>query len=135
VAEKENVLMKASAEAIQEVMKYVKATAEFTIEQAPDIARQFLLYEWTQAWIFMGTFAVIGVSLTIFGRWLWTQGKKEVCQDSFDNSGCRFFGIALGVIGPLMIFIGAVQNALTLIKISMAPKVYLLTELSKLGNG
>jgi hypothetical protein len=123
VAGKSNILLEASAEAIKKVIDFVEATADFTIEQAPDLARQFLEYEAWRHGTLMGVFA-IPVTLCFLC------GAYYLIRHVIKEDDTRYMpGVIIPWIFMCLFGIGIVAHWISLNQVKMAPKVYLLKQI------
>jgi hypothetical protein len=119
-------------ELINKLFEYLQKTETFILEQAPDFIRQLLTYKRIGTIVSaislfaIGTVLLIFVIYCIFNPWL-------------DKYGDRSIGSQLCCFLPLfLVFIcygQVLYDILFLIKLYMAPKVYLLEYFRNLKGG
>lgn len=121
----------------ENLLSTVNKTSQFVVDQAPDVIQQIISWEfWSSL-----TGAVIsgllgGLLLIQFRRfWAWANPKDE-SKMSMDRYDARFFGSAFGFLpaAVLLIFIFLFEF-LDVVKVSVAPKLFLIEFLSNLVRG
>ena len=126
--DKVNVLTKASIEAMNELMQWIRSAVQFGMEQAPDVAQQFLAYEMFKArclTFIWGGIVLLIIILTI-----------ALVHSMSKEQSIRSDGPPASLVLVVGFFIAAMFSApmfdgiFTWAKISMAPKVYLLQGLA-----
>lgn len=118
-------------EIVEKLLEYVKKTENFALEQLPDVFSQMLKYEKISAWIgiFISIFFIIlFISISIY----------FYKHPNLDSYGCRKVENSMGIWMPLFfspvficIFIFAIS---ALIKITIAPKYFLIELIRKIAN-
>lgn len=110
-------------ELIKELLNVINGTKEFVLAQAPDVARQIVLYE---TWV---SVAYIAISLIIISLVWWRVYpvvKLERAKEKYQNidllCSCWASIGAFTVILSIVIVI----NLSTLLKVTLAPKFFLL---------
>jgi len=123
----ESPLEQASAKTIEEVLGWVRESKGFVLDQAPDLAQQYLAWYKISHWIWA---AVCGVLFLIFLLGVYSEfsGNKEgSLAGPKDESGKN----CVVVLSLISVGFGLV-NAFALAKVYVAPKIVLLEGLSKL---
>lgn len=117
-------LGQASAEAVKQLMAWLKAGGEYVGAQAPDIARQYLAWRWWEAVMGIG----LGVILILVCVVFWIIAIKQPLNNGDTGTG---FGVA-GFIS-LCAGIGiTAANAYTLVQVTVAPKIVLIEGLQRM---
>jgi len=129
--EKVDILKNATAEAIKEVMEYVRATADFAIEQAPELAQQLLMYSAASEWVKLAFGALWLLPVAMGVLIMWSEAGKH--KDSGDNdSGAFAGGFIVFMLCGIIFLHNSYHSILVLIKIHWAPKLFILEKLSAL---
>ena len=109
----------------------VHKSVDFIAEQAPDVIKQFLMWRFFRAvtWACIFTF-VAGVCLFFVNKLKKYQAVADKGSRYNDNPSehqvTTFFKWALGVVACLFIIFGVGTNAFEMVKIKVAPKVYII---------
>jgi len=102
---------------LTEVLEMVKSTKNFTVEQAPDYIKQLLAYELISNYISI----VICVLFII---------ASIIIPFYFNHFAVNLFcGVAI-----FLFFVGSILNIDNIIKIKVAPKVFIVDYISNLLN-
>lgn len=105
----------------QEGLDFLKASKTFVSEQAPEFISQVLKWEQTSATIGLSSgFLVMGACI-LAARYGFSIYRPESMGNDV-AALCVVFGSLIGVIA----FAVVIGNAMTLLKIKTAPKVYLM---------
>jgi len=132
------------AKAVEKGIALAEKTGEFVIDQVPDLVHQFLLWHAIDysVWLVVGLILLVGVNLLTkqIGvkqipehdadkqhRYIYRLGryfKKEYEYDTLPNS--LFLSFFIRVMGYVLVFSMIIQNVLGLLKIWIAPKIYLI---------
>lgn len=107
-------------QALQEILDTLIATKDFVIEQAPDVVQQLLMWNTTACSI--GT--VVGLILLSVGFMMYYHNDKLFKENNKNNwdENLSAFWLILSVIG----FIISMSFGFTLLKILIAPKLYVI---------
>lgn len=105
----------------------VKSGGQFVLEQAPDVARQFIAYHTIRNWL--------GVVGGLVGLWLlYSVGKvlAKAVDEDMDKYMPKIIGC--GFVGLLLVFeaLTCIEPAL---KVTLAPKVFLLESAVAIAKG
>lgn len=96
-----------------------KSTEAFVLEQAPDVARQIVAWGlWSSVfWL------SVCVPFVMVGLWLLAKAFR-----TFKNGDPDCDAFTLIVVGVILCFpiVGVIDNAAQIVKIKVAPKVYLI---------
>lgn len=106
------------AEALAKVLNAAQATGDFVLEQAPQVIKQLLVYNAVEKGV------VIAALIAVICGCLY--GVKKCIGWLKDTDGASLVGVVILSIAALGCSWGVVSNALDLIKILVAPKVWLL---------
>jgi hypothetical protein len=94
----------------------------WALKQAPDLCEQYLRWEFAEA-VVCFIFCAIGVALMAWvTRFLWV---KEY-DDREDGSLCRFVSSIVGAICVALLIVQMGLSTAQALKVSIAPKVYLV---------
>jgi hypothetical protein len=117
-----SVLEQTLVDAINSTKEGISKGIDFASEQLPEVIEQLIMWKMAEAivWIVI-TFIALVVIVKI------AKSKWDDCYSKFDAIG---ISMLLGIM-PLIIFL---VNVTELIKLIVAPKVYLLEYVSKLIN-
>lgn len=117
-------------EALGKVMSWLETSEVFVTEQAPLLAQEIVsLGYWMSAWgVVIGT-VLIGIGV-IVGYFTVTAHKRKI--DIGIETIIEVIGGFVGVGSVIVGFCMSVCSIETLIKITFAPRLYLLQELQKL---
>lgn len=120
-------LQNAGAEAIKQLMEWLKQGGEFVAAQAPDLARQVLAYDLTVASIC----SVLSAIVCACCAWIAVVCIRKINQSSDIEEGwtlgavvCVFFGAGS--------FIAMLRYLFVVLKINIAPKLYLIERMAEL---
>ena len=113
----------ASVEAVQELVTYLKQAADFSVEQAPAIAQEFLAWSLLAHQVGLAVCAVVVAAMCVVfvAAWKWTDG----------SDGWVIASVIMGIAGFCALILAG-DNIYQLIYLAHAPKVYLLEHLAKL---
>ncbi len=96
---------------------------DFAISQAPEVIQQLLAYSLVYAIIVVCCFPIVAY-LSYKFTFVWTdQETDERCDDW---KGGKIASCVIGVIGSGICFIAACINFMVVLKILIAPKVFLI---------
>lgn len=113
------------------LLENLKETKEFVVSQAPDIMQQMILYGYYSNLLYILTCSVLMVS-SIF---ILFKINKKVNKQDFENGESEiacvmiFFVLLAFSFASFIIMCGCINN---LMLIKLAPKVYLIKEISSL---
>lgn len=112
---------------LSELLEGVKAAGAFVNEQLPLVLQEYIVWGVAESFIWLLPFLAPFV-------WLQFQWKKAIAYDSKENNiGSDAMPVTVFVaIGSILLSIGVVYHLLDLVKPLVAPRVYLIEELSKL---
>lgn len=113
------------AQAIQDLINNIASVKDFALEQAPEIARQFITYNivWNSVQCILELIC-IGISVFLFFKF-----KNIDVKDNFDADIGKTIGIFITAIAPIFLTVWFICSLKELLMCSLAPKVYLLQEL------
>lgn len=115
-------------EALIGLIKSVKSTKDFVLEQSPEVIQQLILWKITQASIHVFIGSVLLTILAVLTFKLFNV-KHDGCR--WDDNDPRWISIA-----PALSFIGIgfyfVTQLLFLLKIHIAPKLYIIEYITNL---
>ena len=110
-------------ELFKELLRMIKSMSNFTIEQAPDAARQILEYGVWDAQFSIMIWVIPAVIALLFAIWLVVWMIKEV---EIDPAPLVFILVAISIV----LFCVAGANYKDIKQIEIAPKVYLIDYIS-----
>lgn len=116
-----------TANLIATMTEYLKGSVEFVKEQAPDVIQQLLAWKMAELWVLLILFATFTIVSPIAVRYCWKRA------DCYDNEGW-IVGAVISAIGELFSIPLFIMSLLDLLKLYIAPKVFLLEYLAKLVN-
>lgn len=120
--------MKEMTPLIEQVLEIVKGTKGFAIAQAPDFIRQFILLSYTEN-ILSLVFFLLLLAANVKGAFLLKNNWRDLCaEEQFFGS---FLAGAFGIFSIVMIS----SNLADLLALWLAPKVYIVTNISKILKG
>jgi hypothetical protein len=130
----------ASGEIYQASKGAIKKSVDFVVEQAPDVVRQFLLWQMVASIIWAVIYCLIALCFLV-GAWRWNKWAKDA------NSSCPHYDLASSQtwgyiwkwmfvgIAAMFIFMGVASQSFTIAKIAVAPKVYIIEYVVDLAKG
>lgn len=117
----------------------IHKSVDFVSEQAPDVVRQFLMWQFAQAVIWASIWVLVGGLFFYFANKLrkmqstlskerkktkeYLYGEVEHMSDYDCAALCKYI---LSVLGFVIILIGVGTESFEMVKIKVAPKVYLI---------
>lgn len=109
---------------IEQVAKYMEATGDFILEQAPEVIQQIIVWDMIKYFtIAIATLAIFVTCACFFKTSLkWARGS----DDDFAYLPPTIFGIV-----SLFCLITFVQNAMLVAQIKFAPKYYIVQKVLK----
>ena len=109
---------------MERALAYIETTESFVVEQAPLLVQEVLRYEAAYAgfWACFWSLCVIGT--LYFGRKMYVLLEKE--------GNDPFPGFLLGFFGTMGCLACTFFNLATVVKITIAPRLYLLERLNSL---
>ncbi len=112
-------------EALSKALEYIERTESFVVEQAPLLVQEVLNYGFVfhLFWTLFSLFFVVGIGYGIY-KWI----RAWVKSDVFDKDG--YIPIMIGLFGVGIPLAFLCENMFVLAKIVVAPRLYLLSELS-----
>ena len=111
-------------QAIQDLIANLSQAKSFSLEHAPDFCQQLLARDLLTAQIGLGVFGVL--ALLALANTVWLVFNCQ--QDRVDAGGI----VVLGGTATAVACFPAVFNLLTVISITVAPKVYLVEQLMEM---
>lgn len=117
------------AKVIEKAMDVAEKTGEFVIEQAPDLLREF--YAWHIA---EHCFLILASFFAISVPWILKRILPE-CENEYDSinylgkniyGGAAILSYIIGGFISVLGLVGVFANVLFLVKILVAPKIYLI---------
>lgn len=121
-------MKEALASFLEKVIQGIESAGQFTYEQVPDVVQQALTWFMIESLLLSSW----GVLILLFVGWLGYLVYREdglASQDSGWYTGFPMIGGSLALTGVIII-----MSNLTWLKILVAPKWFIVTELSKLIN-
>lgn len=117
-------------ENIKKMIDWVENSSSFIQGEIPDYINQLLRYTTICAWFNIGILSILIVIST--SMWIWCLYKHSTYDQGWNVPtpivmGCFFPGIAIALMG-----IGVISEIHDLIKLYIAPKVYILKHLTSL---
>jgi len=100
----------------------IHKSVDFVSEQAPDVIKQFLHWKLAESIIWLVVnLATVSILLYVSRRlWKWEQNE-------YNTEGIGYVGLVLGCFAAGVIFYnGVVDDVTNIVKISVAPKVYII---------
>ncbi len=112
--------------ALTVALEYVKTAESFVVEQAPLFIQELLAYNLAYS-VFWCVFCALFIGVVVFGV-----VKLFKITKGGDMNEPRFFGSVFAVFVASWPTIGLFENLFTAMKITLAPRLFLLEELSRL---
>lgn len=124
----DNPLSQAGAEAIKQVVEWVKAGGSMAAAEAPEIARQYLAYQTIKESV---QAACAGMLFVSFAALCAYSIKREFYpKDGHEDDWAP--GVVCGGMGSVFCFAITIMEALDVFKIIVAPKIVLIEGLTNL---
>jgi len=122
--------MEVKQESVDALMNFLLSTAkdikDFTMDQAPGFAKEIVRYGMVSSY----TYTIIGLTFMILAAKLISKAIKTNARESLSAEAKQ---VVYGLSGGLFIFVGVIMffcNLNTAIKTTIAPKVYLINQLT-----
>jgi hypothetical protein len=115
--------MEINKEVAEESLKMLKSTTGFVIEQTTDVCQQLLKYEFIMLSLY-----TVG-SVLIFGAGLFLLNKCFKCKGDLENEPALLIPT---VVFLMFGIIGICSNTGDLVKVKVAPKVFLIEKLTRM---
>lgn len=118
---------------VAEIATIIKDSKEFVITQAPDVAREIIL--WAQIQPIISVMLTVIVSSITVKLCLVTKRSMTSCDNPEVLDFCYFLLTILGLILSCIFAIEAVIDTMRAIKAIVTPKLFLLDYLAKIVKG
>lgn len=118
--------MNAKEELIQRAITWVENTEEFLVRETPIFVEELMSYHLIRNIASFGIFTVILVGLMLIMTWAIKKAKAGHFDDEDLIMSAILFPAAIG----LFIFIGMMIKGFAIIKILIAPRLFLIEQLS-----
>lgn len=120
------------------ILEAATATAssakDFVLAELPDVAKQLLLWELWQAVVYLTVLGVLPIVALVF-LWRWANKYRKKEDTSTENKeACAGVTFGVTIVIAVVSSIALVTNILTIVKVLVAPKLFLLEYASKLIN-
>jgi uncharacterized membrane protein len=125
----------ASGEVFAASKTMIVKAIDFAQDQAPLVVQEFLKWKMCESIIYLivGIFA-IGISGFFIKKIL--ASRTETKENySIDGNPCVIGSVVLSIVSAIVFFAVVVPNTLRIVKITVAPRVYLIEYASDLYNG
>lgn len=124
------------ATSLNELLGYVKATADFASEQAPLVAQEIVRWGIASSIVTMiHCVAFIGVAF-VFARWMYPRLVKEFAKGLSQQSDGLLVGGSAGMIlaatGTLIAFFSLVDAVQALVKAIVSPRLFVLERIMEM---
>jgi len=121
-------------ELIAESLEFLSKGVEFAAEQAPLVVQEFLVWHF---WYYTIVFFLWSSYFVLFGLYFWCNHrywKKHDPDNRWpENRECStWVPLALGTLSGIFVLIAMIVCATNALKITFAPRLYLIEELPKL---
>ena len=121
-------------ELIAESLEFLSKGVEFAAEQAPLVVQEFLVWHF---WYYTIGFFLWSSYFVLFGLYFWCNHrywKKHDPDNRWPESReCSTWGpLIVGSLSGIFVFIAMILCAINVLKITIAPRLYLIEELPKL---
>lgn len=110
----------------------IHKSVDFVVEQAPDVVKQFLMWKFFHALTWMLIWISVA-SIVLFFAYKLRKYQDKASKDTGYNSGdpsehnvVVIFKWILGCLACIFLLFGVSSNALQMVKIKVAPKVYII---------
>lgn len=113
---------------LKEFVETLKQGGEFAQEQLPLFVKEYLTWGFWEAIVLSIVFLLFTIGGLVLGKYIYKKLKEN---DPFDEFG-YVFGIVISCFASICAFIGMVTHIMTAIKITVAPRVYLIENLMNL---
>ena len=111
----------------------VRAAGEFTMEQAPEVVQQFLLWKMTQGAVMMSGGVIAMITVLFLVRFFKKKAEADKCSYGGSDWWVGFWMCGLfGGGGSILL---TVAGLMLFLKIWIAPKVYLIEYIADLATG
>lgn len=122
----------AIAKVLETALTGLQKTGEFVVEQAPDLVRQLILWNTAK----YAALLVLGLLLLIvLGTISYKIAKAGTKSNAYDKDGYWIASSLTGLAGLMSGVPLTITNGLGLLKITLAPKVWLLEYAASLVRG
>jgi uncharacterized membrane protein YidH (DUF202 family) len=120
-------------EILTEIIQSAQTAKDFVIDQAPDVIQQLLAWHFWFHAAFVLILSVIMILAFFTARWfnLKRIAAKERCKSADNYELC----IGFSIVAVIVSFVFVVYNAIMMLKIYIAPKLYLLEYAASLITG
>ena len=104
---------------------------DFLKAEIPDFIQEILRFKVAEAIVFLVFFTVVSGGMGLLGAFFWTRRDKVMVD--YDGTRCAIgLAICLWCFAAIILLIAYPINIMTIIKINLAPKLYLLEELKNI---
>ena len=113
----------------------IEKSAEFVADQAPDVVQQWLAWEFWSSVFFATCCIVTAVASAYYFRRLWIWADKHLTKDAKESeAGPVILGLAVLAGMCIGTLTGAIMNAYSATKVSVAPKVVIVEKMTELAK-
>lgn len=127
-----------SKELVVNAIDFIQRSGDFVAEQAPLVVQEFLLWRFTQATLWASIELVVFAVCVWYCRRYIKPAMVELDKPTRDQSdlviGRGVIGGIAAIITGFICFVAAMFNVVEAVQIKLAPRVYMLEELSKYIN-
>lgn len=130
-------LKQKAAQALSEILDLALKTKDFVIEQAPDVVKQLLAWNFTLSFLSTCVFLTVLGLMILAGRYLWVRRPFPDCRSTPEEDAAgrnptdaewynRGVACTIWIISALVFILGFGASDLVWLKIWIAPKLFLL---------
>jgi uncharacterized membrane protein len=120
-------------ENIKKMIEWVESSSSFIQGQIPDYIEQLLRYKMISTWVNIGILSVLVIVCS--SLCIWCVWKGSTYEKSYDIPALIFVGSFIPGMFSLITAIGLISEIQDLIRLYIAPKVYVLNHLTGLIKG
>lgn len=108
--------------ALRDILETAVQTKDFVLEQAPDVIHQLLLFTTAES-VFMVLLSLVPIFISYKASFKWTDQTRDSTGDFRDE---KMGSIILGSIVSIPSCVVIAVNIITLLKVLIAPKLFIL---------
>jgi hypothetical protein len=117
---------KAVADAVKEIMGWLRSGGDAVVAHAPDIARELLARDLMLAYLGLGIAVALSICVGVF--WYGTRDWKDCVGDAHVPRA-----LLAGLVS-IFVVVGIMINVDTILRIKYAPKLYVVEHIAKLAK-
>ena len=123
-------LKQIGVEALRDLLNNLTQAKGFILDQAPEFCQQLVMRGYVMP-AMMAAFLFVGCAVSLLVC-AWGFKGMVVEQKSTDAEMARFFAFLFGCIGGIVFFIATCANVMSCVSVYIAPKVFLVEEITRM---